>query len=58
MANAHGAMADYMKEKGLEHSVVIEEYLSDPGSEKDSTKWLTNIFYVIKGNGAININVK
>ena len=58
MADAHGAMADYMQEKGLSHSVVIEEYLSDPMSEKDSTKWLTNIYYVIKGNGAININVK
>jgi effector-binding domain-containing protein/carbon monoxide dehydrogenase subunit G len=58
MANAHGAMADYMKEKGLEHSVVIEEYLSDPMSEKDSTKWLTNIYYVLKGNGGIQIKVQ
>jgi effector-binding domain-containing protein len=59
MADARGAMADYMKEKGLTHNLVIEEYLSDPGSEKDSTKWLTNIYYVIKGgNGSVNIKVQ
>lgn len=59
MVDAHGAMDDYMKEKGLTHSVVIEEYLSDPMSEKDSTKWLTNIFYVIKGgNGGVEIKMQ
>jgi effector-binding domain-containing protein len=59
MADAHGAMADYMKEKGLTNGEVIEEYITDPMSEKDSTKWLTNIYYVIKGgNGGVNINVQ
>lgn len=57
MENAHKAMAEYMQEKGLTYNVVIEEYLSSPMSEKDSTKWLTNIYYIIKG-GAIQINVK
>lgn len=45
---AHLAMANYMKEKGLTQSVVIEEYVTDPMMEKDSTKWLTNIFYLVK----------
>ncbi|HEX7414757.1 MAG TPA: SRPBCC family protein [Bacteroidia bacterium] len=59
MANAHGAMDDYMKEKGLTNSVVVEEYLTDPMSEKDSTKLLTNIYYVIKGgNGSVQIKVQ
>lgn len=47
-ANAHYAMDSYIKEKGLTHSYVIEEYVTDPMMEKDTTKWLTNIFYVIK----------
>jgi effector-binding domain-containing protein len=47
-ANAHYAMDDYMKKKGVEQSVVIEEYVTDPGTEKDTTKWLTNIYYLIK----------
>ncbi|MHB8260536.1 MAG: hypothetical protein ACYDCN_02035 [Bacteroidia bacterium] len=58
MASAHGAMDDYMNEKGLTHSMVIEEYLSGPLNEKDSTKWLTNIYYVINGNGGVVIKVE
>jgi effector-binding domain-containing protein len=59
MANAHMAMGEYMQEKGLEHSVVIEEYISGAlTDEKDSTKWLTNIYYVLKGNGGIQIKVQ
>jgi hypothetical protein len=27
---------------------VIEEYVTDPGTEPDSTKWLTNVVYLIK----------
>lgn len=45
---AHLAMADYMKEKGLTQNMVIEEYVTDPMMEKDTAKWLTNIFYLIK----------
>lgn len=47
-ANAHYAMDAYMKGKGLTQSFVIEEYVTDPMMEKDTSKWLTNIFYVIK----------
>jgi len=45
---AHYAMDDYMKEKGLESSLVIEEYVTDPTTEPDASKWLTKIVYVLK----------
>lgn len=47
-ANAHYAMDAYMKEKGLMQTMVIEEYVTDPMSEKDTSKWLTNIYYILK----------
>ncbi|MFH2095160.1 MAG: hypothetical protein ABIJ16_05620 [Bacteroidota bacterium] len=40
---AHYAMDDYFKEKGLElNEYVIEEYVTDPGSEPDTYQWITN----------------
>lgn len=49
MAEAHYAMDDYMKANGLEiNELVVEEYISDPGQEPDTSKWLTNIIYLIK----------
>ena len=47
-ANAHYAMDAYMKEKGLTQSLVLEEYVTDPMNEKDTAKWLTNIYYLVK----------
>jgi effector-binding domain-containing protein len=46
--DAHMAMDAYMKEKNLQQVAVIEEYVTDPSKEKDTTKWMTNIFYVVK----------
>lgn len=49
IGSAHMAMDDYMKEKGLMHlPPVAEEYVSDPGMEPDSTKWLTNVYYPVR----------
>ena len=31
-----------------QYGKVIEEYVTDPMSEKDTTKWLTNIYYMIR----------
>lgn len=46
---AHMEMDAYMKENNLLQGIpVIEEYVSDPGKEPDSTKWLTNIIYPVK----------
>ncbi|MDX2174807.1 MAG: hypothetical protein SFY56_17015 [Bacteroidota bacterium] len=47
-AKAHYAMDAYMKEKNLMQSAVMEEYVTDPMMEKDTAKWLTNIYYFIK----------
>lgn len=47
-AQAHYAMDAYMKEKGLSQSVVVEEYITDPMTEKDPAKWLTKIYYLVK----------
>ncbi|HET6243722.1 MAG: SRPBCC family protein [Bacteroidetes bacterium] len=46
---AHNAMDEYMVEKGLHlNGEVIEEYVTDPSTEPDPSKWLTNIYYVVK----------
>lgn len=45
---AHYAIDDYMKEKGLEAELVMEEYVTDPGGEPDTSKWLTKIYYTLK----------
>jgi effector-binding domain-containing protein len=46
---AHYAMEDYMKENGLAiNELVIEEYISDPVNEPDTSKWLTNIYYLVQ----------
>ena len=49
LGKAHDTMDAYIKENKLEQvSPVIEEYLTDPGSEPDSTKWMTRIVYFVK----------
>ncbi len=49
LGKAHDAMDAYLKANNLTHvAPVMEEYLTDPGSEPDSTKWLTRIVYFIK----------
>ncbi|MBS1546671.1 MAG: SRPBCC family protein [Bacteroidetes bacterium] len=46
---AHYAMEDMIKANGLEkRDAVIEEYVTDPTTEPDTAKWLTNILYPIK----------
>ncbi len=46
---AHEAMDAHMKANGLEmNEIVVEEYVTGPGAEPDSTKWVTNIYYLIK----------
>ncbi len=45
---AHYAMDDYMKAHNLTTVSVLEEYVTDPMTEKDPAKWLTNIYYIVK----------
>jgi effector-binding domain-containing protein len=46
--SSYEAMDKYLKEKGLQKELTIEQYLSDPAMEKDPSKWKTNIFFTIK----------
>ncbi|MBI4930430.1 MAG: SRPBCC family protein [Bacteroidetes bacterium] len=49
IGTAHMAMDDYMHEKGfMQLTPIAEEYVTDPGKEPDSTKWLTNVYYPVK----------
>ena len=46
--SAHAAIAKYIAEKKLKvKNPVIEEYVGDPGVEKDPSKLLTKIYYLI-----------
>lgn len=44
----HEAIENYLKERNLSHGLVIEEFVTDPGAEPDTSKWLTNIYYLVK----------
>lgn len=50
---AHFALDDYMAEKGLQYiPPVIEEYVTDPGQEPDTAKWLTKVIYFVEPKAA------
>lgn len=47
--NAWMTLEDYIKKNKLEiNGNPWEEYVTDPATEPDSTKWITNIYYPIK----------
>lgn len=47
-SDAHFAIDDYMKDYGIVNNVpIVEEYVTDPGEEKNPDKWLTKITYYI-----------
>lgn len=45
---AHEQLSKQMMDNKREISVVVEEYIKGPGDEKDSTKWITNVIYLVK----------
>lgn len=45
--NEHNALMKYAADKGKTPTLKIEEYIVGPGKEKDSTKWITNIYYLV-----------
>lgn len=46
---AHEAMDAMIKANGLTHyGNVFEEYVTDPMAEPDTSKWLTNVLYMVK----------
>lgn len=48
IGDAHMVIAAYLREKRLTNGPVFEEYVTDPMSEKDTSKWLTNVYYTLK----------
>lgn len=49
VGEAHTAMEEYMTNFNLEgRAPVIEEYVTDPGQESDTSKWLTKVYYPLK----------
>jgi effector-binding domain-containing protein len=50
---AHNTMGAYMETNNLELTgAVMEEYITDPGTEPDTSKWQTNILYPVKAKEA------
>jgi effector-binding domain-containing protein len=46
-ANAYKALDLYLHTHGLKYKApVMEEYITDPGKELDSSKWLTRIYFI------------
>jgi effector-binding domain-containing protein len=49
LPKAHEAMGKYLAANSKAHSLIIEEYITGPGTnEKDPNKWVTNIYYLAK----------
>ena len=48
MGPSHDASQFYILSRNLQQDVVIEEYITDPEVEKDTTKWVTNVYYLLK----------
>lgn len=49
LGGPHEAMDAYMKQRNLRfRDPAIEEYITDPETEPDTTKWLTKITYLVK----------
>lgn len=47
----HNEIASYIKYKNLtENGVVWEVYVTDPMMEKDTAKWITEVYYPVKRN--------
>jgi len=44
---AHEALGAKVHADGKKASLVLEEYVKGPADEKDSTKWVTNIYYLV-----------
>ena len=45
---AHQALAGKVAADGKKQNLVIEEYVISPDKEKDSTRWVTKIYYLTK----------
>ena len=48
MGPAYEELEKYLKSHSLKKLLMIEEYFSDPTVEKDTSKWKTNIYFIVK----------
>lgn len=48
MHETHMALMNYTAQKNQKTSLVLEEYATGAYQEKDSTKWVTNIYYLVQ----------
>jgi hypothetical protein len=48
LKSSHMAMKNMLASKNQKLGLIVEEYPVGPGQEKDSTKWVTNIWYLIQ----------
>lgn len=49
LGDVHMAMEQHFKLNGMEQGApVIEEYITDPGTEPDSNNWITKVTYFVK----------
>jgi effector-binding domain-containing protein len=49
LSDAHDGIRKYLIEKKLKQKPpAIEQYLTDPGLEKDTAKWLTKVIYLVE----------
>lgn len=46
IGSAHNALGQRLMSENKKMSLVIEEYVNGPYQDKDSTKWLTNVYYL------------
>jgi len=51
MMAPHMALMKYCASKNMKVKLVVEEYIKGPHEEKDSTKYVTNIYYLCDGMG-------
>lgn len=47
MMMEHGMLMKSVTDKKLQSTLVLEEYVVGPRQDKDSTKWVTNIYYLV-----------
>lgn len=58
LAQPHEALDAYAKDKGLALGYPWEAYITDPSTEPDTSKWLTQVYYPIMEGDATAENVQ
>lgn len=48
MKPAYEALEKYATDQRLETLLIIEQYYSDPGIERDPAKWRTDIYFIVE----------